>query len=63
MAPCYPFYKPRVNCGAMTRKRCAVAQILLLYWATAARAMPCQAPGLEAGSDAYRLQHGVELLT
>ena len=45
----YPFYEPRAKGGAMTGKRHAVAQILLLQWATAALAMPFQAPGPETG--------------
>ena len=59
----FPFYRPQAKGGAMTRKRRAVSQILLLYWATAARAMPCQTPGLETGSDAFQFRHGSELLT
>ena len=43
------FYKPRAKGGVTTRKRRAVARILLLYWATGALAMSCQAPG--AGND------------
>ena len=42
-APRSPFYKPRAKGGVMSRKRSAVAPILL-YWTTAARSMPCQAP-------------------
>ena len=30
-----PSCKPQAKGGVTTRKRCAVAQILLLYWATA----------------------------
>ena len=62
-APRYHFYKPRFKGGAMTRKRRAVARILLLYWATVALSTPCQVPGLETVSVAYRLRHGSELLT
>ena len=45
MAPSYPFYKPQAKGRAGTGKRHAVAQILLLDWATVALAMPWKALG------------------
>jgi len=56
-----PFYKTQAKGGARTGERRALAQTLLLYWATAALATHRQAPGPEAGSDAHQLWHGSEL--
>ena len=48
-----PFYQPQAKDGARTGKRRAVAQIPLLYWATAALATPRQTLVPETGLDAH----------
>ena len=50
------FYNPSVMGGVVTR-------IPLLYWATAARAMPYHALGPETVSVAHLVRHSEELLT
>ena len=62
-APRYPLLKPQAKGGARTGKQRAVAQILLLHWATVARATAHQAPGPEISLYAHQLRHGLELLT
>ena len=55
--------EPLVKGEVMTGKRRAVARILLLYWATVAIAIPCQALGPETVEIAYPLRHASVLLT